>query len=120
MRSTRYMKLNFEKALEWVNFKGKKLDEKLLREQIKYIPRFKGSYTAQVSSEIVPNSLYPVINSMEGVFIGKFSDVAPWDGKRHTWLLRLNGTPGASIYGDGASLYQIYVKLVEEGVKVCK
>jgi hypothetical protein len=112
MKSTRRMSLDMTElkdVLSRVGAVGYILDEALLREQVRYIPRFRGTYRQQCTSLVVkkPTSM-PVFSTREGILIGYFTDVAPWDNQRHKWEVRLNGS-----YVTGLSLYQFWVQVVK-------
>lgn len=116
----RYIKLDLASLLASLADRGYTLNHEELYKAVKFAPRFQSSasgYMVPVGNKIIQQiTTYPVFNDrFEGIPIGFFTDVAPWDDKRHRWSLYLNSTPGASIVGLGASFYQMLLKEVCDG-----
>ncbi len=114
MKSTRRMSLDMTELKDTLSRVGcgYTLNEVMLREQVRYIPRFQGISTHQCSSQIVKEyTSMPVFNSERGIAIGHFTDVAPWDNRRHKWEVRVNGSYNSAL--PGMSLYLFNVQVVK-------
>ena len=111
-KSTRRLNLDLTELKEALFTLGYTLNEQVLRQQIRGLLRFNGDTTHPCATLIVKQiTTMPVLNVRSGILIGHFTDVAPWDDRRHTWEVRVNGCFNSNM--PGKPFYEFWVRVVK-------
>lgn len=108
----RRLSLELTELKEALGSLGYTLNEQALRKQVRALLRFNGTTIHPCSAEIVKEiTPMPVLNTRSGILVGHFTDVAPWDDRRHTWEVRVNGCFNNAF--PGKPQYEFWVQVVK-------